>query len=118
MIEDPYPEMQFPQASKFARGFAVVVGGLTAIILFAICVIRKWKNPLPVSLVGWVVEITVDSVILASCYAMTSLCVWAVVFTPRAEYLFVQRLTRLAVWAIAMIVLVVVLLFGGRALVG
>lgn len=98
MTKDPYPEVQFPDASKSARAFAVVVSGLGGIIMLAAIVVRKWKQPWPDSLISWIVAITVDSVIMASFYAMVNVCIWAIVFTPRAEYLLIKRLTRMVVW--------------------
>lgn len=114
MTEDQYPEMQFPDASIFARAFAVVMCGLVGLIFLASIGIRKWKRPLPDSLVGWIVDITVDSVILASFYAMVNFCIWAIIFTPRAEYLLVKRLTRVFYWGIALVTVVIVVLFGAR----
>ena len=110
MKEDPYQEMQFPNASKPARAFIVVACGLFAILFLATVVVRRWNHPLPNSLMSWVVEITVDSVILAWFYAMVNFCIWAIIFTPRAEQLLVERLKRVVVWGIALIIVAGVLL--------
>lgn len=103
-------EIRFSALSKPKRIFITIVCGVAAMVFFATVIARRLNRPVPKSFVAWVGELGVDSIAMAMCYTMVSVCLCAVYGTPAAERLLVKRLKRVAFFGIALVISAVVLL--------